>query len=268
MALPAHVLERLPPEFLRHAATANRRAIIGNSSDALSQGLLTLPGFEEALPEGGLLRGAVVELSLRGAAALGTLFSLAACRAAQSEARALGGESAWCAFIDPSGTLHGPGVVRAEVELERLLVVRPSVEALGRVALRVVESRAFDVVVVDTVGSVAAPLNVPLGPWARIVRRLSTALEGSRSTVLLLTDQEAPKPLTLPVAQRLELCRKSERELLVTVGKDRRGLTQGPHSVPVRSLVPMPGLRRTTASSSGAPEAFAEAFQKEVAGVA
>ncbi len=268
MALPAHVLDRLPPEFLRHAASANRTAA------AALPGLLTLPGFEEALPEGGLLRGAVVELSLRGAAALGTLFSLAACRTAQTEARALGGESTWCAFIDPSGTLHAPGVARADVDLERLLVVRPSLEALGRVALRVVESQAFDVVVVDTVGSAAAPLNVPLGPWARIVRRLSTALEGSRSTVLLLTDQDAPKPLTLPVAQRLELCRKNERELLVTVGKDRRGLTQGPHSVPIRSLVPLPGLRRAKATTSAALASAAtgalstEARQKEAVGAA
>ncbi len=268
MALPAHLLERLPPEFLRHAASVDRLAVArrflsGDSSGALDRsgpasGILTLPGFEEALPEGGLLRGAVVELSLRGAAALGTLFSLAACRAAQSEARVLSGESAWCAFIDPSGTLHGPGVARAEVELDRLLVVRPSLEALGRVALRVVESRVFDVVVIDTVGSAAAPLNVPLGPWARIVRRLSTALEGSQCTVLLLTDQDAPKPLTLPVAQRLELCRKSERELVVSVGKDRRGFTRGPHSVPVRNLVPLPGLRRTTGSGAGSEVSLGE----------
>ncbi len=281
MALPAHVLERLPREFLRHAVSANQldssiSASLGPSTGVAlggsDPGILALPGLEQALPDGGLPRGGVVELSLGGAAALGTTFSLVACRAAQAETRALGGESAWCAFIDPSSTLHGPGVARAGVDLERLLVVRPSVEALGRVALRVVESRAFAVVVIDTVGSAASPLNVPLSSWARIVRRLSMALEGSRSTVLLLTDQDAPKPLTLPVTQRLELCRRSERELVVTVGRDRRGGASGPHVVPVHALAPWRGLRRTTAepASDQAPAKTSEnAFvAKEAIGAA
>lgn len=272
MALPARVLERLPPEFLRRAVSANQldSALSWGSSAAsaaVGADILPLPGLEEVLPGGGVPRGAVVELSLAGAAALGTTFSLAACRAAQAEARALGGESAWCAFIDPSSTLHGPGVARAGVDLERLLVVRPSPEALGRVALRVVESGAFAVVVIDTVGSAASRLEVPLGPWARIVRRLSMALEGSRGAVLLLTERDAPKPLTLPVAQRLELQRRSEHELVVTVGKDRRGLTHGPRSVQVRSLLPLRGLRRTTLSPRpDAQEAAAEAPSKEAIG--
>ncbi len=235
MALPAHVLDRLPPELLKRISSPLSRAGRLGPARCLEE-VLALSGLEGALGEGGLVRGGVVELALQGAAAWGTSLSLGACRAAQVEARALGGESAWCAFLDPSSSLHAPGVARAGVELERLLLVRPTLEALGRTALRVVESKAFAVVVIDTVGSAAKPLDVSLGPWARLVRRLSLAVEGTRTTVLLLTDCARPRPLTLPVAQRLELSRKSEHELFVAVTKDRQGRTSSARRVPLAAL--------------------------------
>src|ERR1044071_1826876 len=127
MALPAHLLERLPMQF-RH----------GEPSD-LAVLPLGVSELDAVLPDGGLPRGAVIEVVVHGGAALATSTALMACTSAQREAVARGGEAPFCAFIDPSATLHGPGVAATGVDLERLLVVRPPLEALSRTAIRVVE---------------------------------------------------------------------------------------------------------------------------------
>ena len=187
--------------------------------------------LDAVLPDGGLPQGAVIELSAAGSAALATSVALAACRSAQQRGMAHGGEAPWCAFIDPSATLHGPGVARSGVQLERLLIVRPPVEGLSRVALRLVESRVFAVIVVDMAGVPGQALDVPLGAWSRVVRRLSVAAEQSSSSVLLVTDRSAPRPLPLPVALRLELARPAPDQLSVCVAKERRGRITAPRSV-------------------------------------
>ncbi len=99
MALPAHVLERLSPAFseagVRFAQQADKPA------NGLAFGIPELDGL---LPDGGLVRGSVVELCAAGEGALGTSLGLAACAQAQVESRARGGNTAWCAFVDPSAT--------------------------------------------------------------------------------------------------------------------------------------------------------------------
>ncbi len=107
--------------------------------------------------------------------------------------------------------------------LERLLVVRPPTDALGRTAVRLVESRVFSVVVIDTVGVPGAALDVGLAAWPRVVGRLGMAASDSGSTVLLITDGEARRPLPLPVALRLELQRPQPDRLSVRIAKERRG---------------------------------------------
>jgi recombination protein RecA len=109
------------------------------------------------------------------------------------------------------------------------------------VALRIVESRAFALTVIDTVGAPgAAALTAPradgqpglsLGPWARIVRRLSLAVEATEACVLLITDSAAARPVPLPVAMRIELGRPSESRLSLRIAKDRRGRVSGPKSI-------------------------------------
>ncbi|MBK7582133.1 MAG: recombinase A [Myxococcales bacterium] len=208
-------------------------------------------GIEEldaCLPDRGLGRGAVVELSVSGALAGATRIALSACRAAQAEGRERGGDTAWCAFVDPSCSLFAPGVVEAGVQLDRLLVVRPPREALSRVSLRIVESRAFALVIIDTMGAPGRPLDVPLGTWPRIVRRLSMAVEGTTSSVVLITDAGAARPLPLPVAQRIELSRPSEHELQVRVAKDKLGRISSPHTLAWGRAGPRPLVK-------GEPEA-------------
>lgn len=219
MALPLKVLERLP---------AHLRGTVSTAESAPRGLALGLGELDRVLPDGGLLRGGVVELSVVGGAALATSIGLAACRAAQAEGRSRGGETPWCAFIDPSGTLFAPAVVDAGVLLERLLVVRPPLEALARSCLRVVESRAFAVVVIDTLGVPGGSVNVSLGSWPRIVRRLALGLEGTSTCLLLVTDGSQPRPLPLPVAQRLELARPGRHELRLRVAKDKHGRVSSP----------------------------------------
>src|SRR5687767_6270495 len=65
----------------------------------------TLAAIDEVLPDGGLPRGAVVELASASGLGRATTVALAACAAAQREARLRSGDpatvGAWCAFIDP-----------------------------------------------------------------------------------------------------------------------------------------------------------------------
>ena len=238
MTLPSHLLEQLPT-----GVTVGLGGTEAPANEGTSARTSILPlhwrELDKHLPDQGLLKGAIVELAVTGGPSLATSIALAACRAAQHEALERGGELRWCAFIDPTGTLYAPGVVQAGVVLERLLVVRPRLEALGRVAVRIVESRAFALTVIDTVGvpgtaaltEPGAQPVLPLGPWARIVRRLSLAVEATEACVLLITDSELSRPVPLPVAMRIELGRPSESRLSLRIAKDRRGRVSGPKSI-------------------------------------
>jgi recombination protein RecA len=230
MALPAHLLERLSPAFSQAGVRFARpdAGPVRSQEAALSFGV---PELDALLPDGGLLPGSVIELCAGGEGALGTSLGLLACAQAQAVARARGGVAPWCAFIDPSGTLYGPGVAAAGVELSRLLVVRPEPAALSRVALRLAESEAFAVVVVDLTGVVGERVQVPLGTWPRVVRRLALALEGTGHSVLLLTREADRRPLPLPVAQRLEVSRPAADKLLVRLAKDQRGRIAAPRPI-------------------------------------
>lgn len=165
-----------------------------------------------------------MELAL-GGSGLGTTLGLAAVRAFQQRETAsfAARVKPWCAFVDASSTLYAPGVAASGVALERLLVVRPPVEAISRVALKLTESGVFELVVVDLLGTLGRSLDFSLARFARVVRRLSMAVDGSNKSVLLLTDARVERALPLPVAQRIELTRSAIDRLSARVAKDRRG---------------------------------------------
>jgi hypothetical protein len=221
MALPASLLAQLPASFQQGGETRSQ----------LPPPVLKLGDLDALLPDGGLPRGVVTELSVSGGSSCATSVALAACRAAQAEALHRGEEAPWCAFVDPSATLYGPGVAAAGVQVDRLLIVRPSLDALERTAIRLAESHAFAVLVIDTMGALGKSLSVPLGVWPRIVRRLALGAQESGACVLLTTDTEVPRPLPLPVALRLELTRPSGDRLGVRVAKDRRGRVSSPRTI-------------------------------------
>lgn len=217
----------LPLELLRLPGV-RRVEDVPEAQRVLAAGI---PELDSILPDGGFPKGAVSEFSVRGGSALATSLALAACRTAAEEAARRGGEVPWCAFVDPSRTLHGPGVESAGVELSRLLIVQPPLTALERTAIRLVESHAFAVVIVDTLGALGASLGVSLATWPRVVRRLALAAEASGTSVLMVTDAEVSRPLPLPVALRLDLERLSVDRLSVRIAKERRGRVSGPHRI-------------------------------------
>lgn len=231
MAFPTDLLERLPSKlqqnglvrFAGGGGSLEGRAVPMNARLANTEFVDDEPSLQERFEEGRLLGGGVVELSSDGGLALGTSIALRACAHVQNEARLASGSSAFCAFVDPTQSLYAPGVISAGVDIERLLVVRPDEDSLSRVALRLVESKVFPVVVIDLMGLPGSGFSPQLGPWVRVVRRLSLALSNSARSVVLLTDKNAPRSLPLPVTQRFELSRCSPRELQVNVAKDLRG---------------------------------------------
>ncbi len=215
-----------------------------NSERVLSLGI---PALDEVLPQRGLLQGSVIELQVRGASGAATSFALCACRAAQ-RAAAHSGEPGlesvrWCAFIDPSASLYAPGVARLGVELGRLLVVRPDVEAVERIAVRIAEAKAVGLLVIDLRGALG-DLSVSNHRWQHrwqhrlqhrwqcTVRRLALAIKHLATCVLLLTAAEPRQALPLPVAMRLEFARASADHFEIRVGKERTGLVSSPRSVP------------------------------------
>ena len=232
--------------LLVHLGTAvkllpNDNTSSGVARDGRDRARLELcwPELDAVLPDAGLPCG-VVELSAAHALGGSTSVALAAIRAGQARD---GG--AWCAWVDPEGTLHAPGVVAAGVQLARMLVVRCLREKLGRVAVQVVASGAFDVVVIDfdAVPRAASKADGE-SPMRRgqkkqlrpevLIRKLSLAAESSGSTVLLLTDAAKPRAVPWPVALRLELSRPSFAELVVRVAKDKRGRNGLAKTIPFR----------------------------------
>ena len=121
--------------------------------------------------------------------------------------------------------------------LSRLLVLRPPRSLLGKVAVKVVGSGAFEVVVIDVDGIGARGPSLP-GSGKRgwspelLVRKLALSAEPSGTTVLLLTDASRPRAAPWPVSLRLELSRPDARSLALRVAKERRGRAGFARTVP------------------------------------
>lgn len=243
------------------AATSPLRKLLASAQPAEDDATrpkalpLGLWQVDEALPDGGFPRGAVVEISSPYGLARATSLALAACASAQSEAKLRGGDesaAAWCAFLDPARTLFAPAVARAGVDLERLLVVQPSAEDLSRVAARVAASGVFAVVVVDLAGVPGQKSPQRLDRWVNSVRRLALAVEGTETSIVLLTDTHAQRSMTLPVALRIEVDRASTDRLVLRVAKDRRGRVAAASSIalPFETAASRPGLASAAPPSS------------------
>jgi recA bacterial DNA recombination protein len=268
------LLLRLPETLRGEFTSAQQLEALGRpnpGTDLTSARALGVEALDRALPDGGLPRGQVTELAVSAHAGLGTSIGLWACRAAQTDS-SWEGSVPWCAFLDPAGTLYAPGVIAAGVQLERLLVLRPGVESLQRVALKLAESRVFSVIVIDTLSSRFSPQPVALSKsqtgtvqagkphaeklqsWERAVRRLAIAIQGTGVQVVLMTDLAAPRPMALPVALRLEVNHESLGRLSVRVTKDKRGRAGYERWVPVAQPLetPITNLAYPGASSSAA----------------
>ncbi|MEO6420362.1 MAG: recombinase A [Polyangiaceae bacterium] len=215
-------------------ASFGNRVSLGNISPGLraQPDVLSLgwPELEALLPEGGFPRGSVVELASPHAIGGSTRIALSAVRAAQTK-----DPRAWCAWIDPEGTLYAPGITRASVDLRRLFVVRPPRVDLGRIAVKVAAAGAFEVIVIDMDPVRASCTQIrPSFPAQRrdrtrrrvppevLVRKLALAAVEGGANIFLLTDVSAPRATPWPVALRLEVARRPDA-LAIRVAKDRRG---------------------------------------------
>lgn len=227
----AAIAADLAPRAKSLPLALGRERSTASSTPAKGGAILPLPEAVSALlPDGGILRGGVVEIASARGLAKATSLALSACASAQAEARLRGGglatQGAWCAWVDSTGSLYAPFAAASGVDLARLLVMRPPVEKLAKVAVRAAESRAFSVLVIDTVGALGdhdRARSDEVGRWSTTVRRLSMAIEGSDRAIVLLTDLWAQRPMVLPVAMRIEIERPAVDRLFVRVGKDRFG---------------------------------------------
>jgi recombination protein RecA len=225
------------------------------------------PELERALPDHGLPRG-VTEIaalprlvggrgshcpeSMRGGTTAIAIAAVSAVHAASS--------TAWCAWITPAHgadtpALYAPALVRANVDLDRMLVVRPSPQALARTVVKIAASGAFELVVVDAphrqdlcgaspARSMAGPVRHSAGKsrasegrsdgGAVVVRKLALAAEESGTASLLLTSALAPRSVPWPVALRIEVERRPDA-LSLRVTKDRRGCGSSQHVVRLAS---------------------------------
>jgi recombination protein RecA len=175
------------------------------------------------LPDAGLPCGAIVQLSCTHRLSHGTSIALDACAEAQNQAILKGGSPAWCAWIDPSRSLHAPGAASHGVHLERLLVVQPPSKTIGTIALHIIQSSLFPLLIIDIHGIPGASQNPPMQPWLNMTRRLAIAARETNTCVVLLTDPTQTIPYPLPVALRLELQQPKEGTLRMKVTKERRG---------------------------------------------
>lgn len=220
-----------------------------NVSDAPEVLALQHPQLSQLLPDGGFPLGQVSELCVAHPSYATSLSLLACARAQQHAVRALG-QPAWCAFVDPFASLYAPGAVQAGVDLQHLLVVRPSASDLVRISVRLVEARAFSLVVIDTHDVTRQLGTAPdLGKWVNAVRRLNLALMGSHSLVLLITDKNAARPMPLPVSLRLELSCVERGRLSARVAKERHGRLSALRNVTCRDF--MPGLTESGSVEPG-----------------
>jgi recombination protein RecA len=232
----AHDVEALLARLPRIGSSSKLR--VGDGKGASPPLVLSWPGLEEVLPDGGLPRG-VVELAAPRALGGSTSLALAAVRAGQDRL-----SGAWCAWVDPERTLYAPGVVAAGVDLARMLVVCPPRVELGRVSVKLAAAGAFEVVVVDF-DAISSVRCREAGTRAKrkalppevLVRKLSLAAEPSGTTVLLLTDATRARAVPWPVTLRLEVTRPSRRHLSVRIAKDRLGRVGFAKTIPFRPLM-------------------------------
>ena len=248
------LLERLDAATLARlgqAGVLQGTNALGLGADAREGAVLGLdwPELERVLPDGGFPRG-VIEIAspitkhgaMRGGA---TTIALSAMRAVHA-ATSPGAGRAWCAWITEAQAppLYAPAVAQAGVDLDRLLVVRPSAADLARTVVKVATSGAFDLVVVDAPagldgklsiqetqnGHVAARSKRARVDGSVVIRKLALAAEEKGTTFIVLTNIYTSRAVPWPVALRIEVERRPEA-IAVRVTKDRRGRASSQHVV-------------------------------------
>jgi recombination protein RecA len=213
-------------EFLANAR-AQRSTTASSSARVLSLDELHLRGGQDRAPEPwGLaaLRGRLVELSARGAAATLTT-AIDIVLEAQREAEPVAWIVPWAneSTRTPSGTFYPPDAADSGVDLSALVVVRaPTAVAATRSAERLLRSGAFGLVVLDF-GSASTELTrMP----EHFLGRLVTLAQAHDAAIVCLTEKASDAgSLGSLVSLRAEALRARGRdgfEITVRALKDKR----------------------------------------------
>jgi recombination protein RecA len=210
--------------------------VIGGEARGERESLPMSSPLSTVLPEGGFPRGSVIEIASPANVGHGLSVALAACAASQEESARAGRDKAWCAFLDPDHTLFAPALQERGVALDRLLVLRPPRQLLSRVAVQVAAAHIFSVIVVDVASVPGAASREEqrfesMETWAKVARRLAISIEKTPTTLFLLTRAEARRPVSLPVAMRLELDNVAPDNLVVRIAKDKFGRVTSPSQI-------------------------------------
>lgn len=257
---PLELLDSLDPLTLARLGVLQGTSALAPNETVLS---LDWPELEHVLPDRGLPRG-VIEIASaigkQGARGLQGVMRGGATTIALSAVRAVHAADArgWCAWITEAhgsnaSSLYAPAAAQAGVDLERLLVVRPSPADLARTVVKVASSGAFDLVVIDAPSGLDGRLSIgsglasgfPAGLPQRaagasrarvdgsvVIRKLALAAEEKGTTCIVLTNLYTARAAPWPVALRLEVERRPEA-IAVRVTKDRRGRASSQHVVRV-----------------------------------
>lgn len=226
----------------------------GTNALAPTEAVLSLdwPELERVLPDRGLPRGVIEIASSAGARITKGVARGGATTIALSAVRAVHAADArgWCAWITESTapSLYAPAVAQAGIDLQRMLVVRPTPADLARTVVKVAASGAFDLVVVDAPTGLDGKLSLPSSQTPQagtraaasrarvdgsvVVRKLALASEEKGTTFIVLTNIYTPRAVPWPVALRVEVERRPEA-IAVRVTKDRRGRASSQHVVRV-----------------------------------
>ena len=219
-----------------HSLAQLRTADAVWAQSQLDPRLALATGWEEldmVLPDHGFVHG-VTELAAPMAHGGGTTLAIAAIvalhRGMGSANSAHTSDKAWAAWVDPLGTLYAPALAQAGIDLSHLLIVRPPLDEVRQVAVKLAASSAFSVIVVDHF----AAQNIR-GRSTQKADELFVRKLGIQPCVsLLLTDQHAPRAGSLPTVLRLELSRRPDA-ITVRVAKDRMGRAGSMKTVPLRT---------------------------------
>lgn len=244
----AQLVDRLDAATLARLGQAG--VLQGTSALAPTEAVLSLdwPELERVLPDRGLPRGVIEIASSAGARITKGVTRGGATTIALSAVRAIHAADArgWCAWITESNapSLYAPAVAQAGVDLERLLVVRPSSADLARTVVKVAASGAFDLVVVDAPAGLDGKLSIAAGAanvrgasrarvdGSVVIRKLALAAEEKGTTFIVLTNIDTSRAVPWPVALRVEVERRPEA-IAVRVTKDRRGRASSQYVVRV-----------------------------------
>lgn len=169
-----------------------------------------IAALDRLFPSGGIPYGQMIELTGGGSSGKTSLLILLLAAITRDKGTA--------AYVDYSRSFFPDSAVAGGVDLDRLLVVLPRRPLEGvRTAEMLLDHRLVRAVAFDLVG-VTEPFQFTL------IHRLRTKTTRAKALVIFLTEHKTALLPTSSVSLRLEISRRDQKTLIVTVAKSRLSL--------------------------------------------